>query len=108
MLSMMHYSGLQELPLTVFWAASPSSLDPASLPVQSLNNLHAVTLVIATIVCLVVCGLLIFSLVRVRRTFTSDFESERISQGSTALEVIWTAIPVGILAILLVLTYQTL
>ena len=59
-------------------------------------------------VFLIVCGLLIYSLVRFRRKSADEPEPDQSFHGNTTLEVIWTIIPVGILATLLVLTYQTL
>ncbi len=89
-------------------AAPPSPLDPASPAARSIANLHTITLIIATIVFLIVCGLLIYSLVRFRRKSENDPEPDQSFHGNTTLEVIWTIIPVGILATLLVLTYQTM
>jgi cytochrome c oxidase subunit 2 len=105
---MIHYAGVKGLSPAVAWAAPHPPLDPALPTVQSLANLHAITLVIATIISLIVCGLLIYSLVRVRHQVTNHLEPNRDFHGNTTLEVIWTVIPVAILAILLVLTYQTL
>ncbi|MBI1882000.1 MAG: hypothetical protein HYR94_27810 [Chloroflexi bacterium] len=106
MLRTIRYAGifgvLMGLLPAVVWAAPPS---PAA---RSIANLHAITLVIATIVFLTVCSLLIYSLVRFRRKSANGPEPDQSFHGNTTLEVIWTAIPVGILAILLVLTYQTL
>ncbi|MBE7474720.1 MAG: cytochrome c oxidase subunit II [Anaerolineae bacterium] len=89
-------------------AAPPSPLDPASPAARSIANLHTITLIVATLVFLIVCGLLIYSLVRFRRKSANDPEPDQSFHGNTTLEVIWTIIPVGILATLLVLTYQTL
>lgn len=89
-------------------AAPPSPLDPASPAARSIANLHTITLVIATIVFLIVCALLIYSLVRFRRRSADDPEPDQSFHGNTTLEVIWTVVPVGILAALMVLTYQTL
>ncbi len=68
----------------------------------------AITLVMATIVFMIVCSLLIYSLVRFRRRSPIDPEPEQSSQGNTTLELIWTIIPMGILVTLLVLTFQTI
>jgi cytochrome c oxidase subunit 2 len=89
-------------------AAPPSPLDPASPAARSIANLHTITLVMATVVFLIVCGLLIYSLVRFRRRSPNDPEPDQSFHGNTTLEVVWTIIPVGILVTLLVLTYQTM
>jgi cytochrome c oxidase subunit II len=91
-----------------YGGAPPSLLDPASPAARSIANLHTVTMVIATIVFAIVCGLLIYSLIRFRRKSADDPEPDQSFHGNTTLEVIWTVIPVGILATLLVLTYQTM
>jgi cytochrome c oxidase subunit 2 len=103
------FGALMGLLPTLALAAPPSPLDSVSSPAaRSIANLHAITLVIATIVFLIVCGLLVYSLVRFRRRSATDPEPDQSFSGNPTLEVIWTAIPVGILVILLVLTYQTL
>lgn len=89
-------------------AGPPSPLDPASPAARSIADLHTITLWIATIVFLIVCGLLIYSLVRFRRRSPDEPEPDQSFHGNTTLEVIWTVIPVGILVTLLVLTFQTL
>jgi cytochrome c oxidase subunit 2 len=89
-------------------AAPPSPLNPASPAARSIANLHTTVLVIATIVFLIVCGLLIYSLIRFRRRSANDPEPDQSFHGSATLETIWTIIPVGILVVLLVLTFQTL
>ena len=93
---------------TTTLAAPLSPLDPASPAVRSIANLHNIILVIATGVCLIVCGLLIASIVRVRRNAPDDPELDDSFRGSVILETIWTVIPVGILLLLLVLTFQAL
>ena len=81
-------------------AAPPSPLDPASPAARSIANLHTITLGIATIVFSIVCGLLIYSLIRFRRKSADEPEPDQSFHGNTTLEVIWTVIPVGILATL--------
>jgi cytochrome c oxidase subunit 2 len=93
---------------TVAWAAPPSPLDPVSPGASSIANLHNTILVIATLVFLIVSGLLIYSLVRFRRRSPDEPEPDQSFHGSAVLETIWTVIPVGILIVILVLTFQTL
>ncbi len=88
-------------------AAPPSPLDPASPAARSIANLHAIVLVIATIVFAIVGGLLVYSIVRFRRRSPDEPEPDQSFHGSAVLETIWTIIPVGILLVLLVLTFQT-
>ena len=89
-------------------AAPPSPLNPASPAARSIANLHNIILVIATIVFLIVAGLLVYSLIRFRRKSPDDPEPDQSFHGNATLETIWTLIPVGILVVLLVLTFQTL
>jgi cytochrome c oxidase subunit 2 len=88
-------------------AAPPSPLDPASPGARSIATLHNVVFVIATIVFAVVAGLLIYSLIRFRRRSADEPEPDQSLHGNATLETIWTLIPVGILVVLLVLTFQT-
>jgi cytochrome c oxidase subunit 2 len=88
-------------------AAPPSPLDPASPGARSIASLHNTVLVIAALVFMVVCSLLIYSLVRFRRKSDEDPEPEQL-HGNATLETIWTLVPVAILVVLLVLTFQTL
>jgi cytochrome c oxidase subunit II len=103
------FSGLMLLLLPVMaLAAPPSPLNPASPAARSIANLHNIVLVIATIVFLIVLGLLIYSLIRFRRRSADDPEPDQSFHGNATLETIWTIIPVGILVVLLVLTFQSL
>ena len=105
-------AGILGLMLTIFpavaLAAPPSPLDPASPAATSIANLHATILWIAAVVFIIVCGLLIYSLVRFRRRSADDPEPDQSFHGNAMLETIWTIVPVGILLVILVLTFQTL
>ena len=89
-------------------AQSPSPLNPASPAARSIASLHNVILWIATIVFLIVCALLAYSLVKFRRRSEDDPEPDQSFHGNATLETIWTLIPVGILVVLLILTFQTI
>jgi heme/copper-type cytochrome/quinol oxidase subunit 2 len=102
---------------TVHKAASPGltiALFPAvaaagqTSPLDPVAKLQTVILWIAAVILATVGGLLIYSLVRFRRTTTDDPGSDHTFQGSTVLETIWTIIPVAILLVILVLTFQTI
>lgn len=95
------------LPLATF-AAPPSPLDPASPAARSIANLHTIVLWIATVVFVIVCGLLIYAMVRFRRKSEDDPEPDQSFHGSVVLETIWTVIPVAILLVVLVLTFQVI
>ena len=87
-------------------AAPPSPLDPASPAARSIANLHTIVLAIAIGVFVIVCALLLYSIVRFRRKSADDPEPDQSFHGNAVLETVWTIIPVGILLVLLVLTYQ--
>ena len=89
-------------------AAPPSPLDPASPAARSIANLHTVIMWVATIVFLIVCVLLIYSIVRFRRKSDDDPEPDQSFHGNAVLETIWTIIPVVILLGILVITFQTM
>jgi cytochrome c oxidase subunit 2 len=112
LLKVVCYIVLSGLTMVVFpviaLAGPPSPLNPASPGARSIANLHAITLWIATIVFVIVAGLLIYSLVRFRRKSPDDPEPDQSFHSNTTLEAIWTIIPVGILIVLLVLTFQTM
>ncbi len=95
------------LPLTAL-AAPPSPLNPVSPAGRSIANLHNLILWIAAAVFIIVSGLLIYSLVRFRRRSADEPEPDQSFHGSAVLETIWTVIPVGILLVILALTFQTL
>ncbi len=63
---------------------------------------------LATGISVAVCGLLIYSLLRVRRNAASKAEPEQSFPSSPILEFIWTFIPVGLLLIILALTFQAM
>ncbi len=102
------FSVMMALFPAVALAAPPSPLDPASPGARSIANLHTTILWIAAAVFLIVCGLLIYSLIRFRRKSADDPEPDQSFHGSAVLETIWTIVPVGILLVILVLTFQTL
>lgn len=92
----------------VAWAAPPSPLNPASPGARSIANLHTTILWVAAAVFIIVCGLLIYSLVRFRRKSADAPEPDQSFHGSAMLETIWTVVPVGILLSILVLTFQSI
>ncbi|MDX1520396.1 MAG: cytochrome c oxidase subunit II [Anaerolineae bacterium] len=94
-------------PITAL-AAPPSPLNPASPAARSIANLHTIVLWIATLVFVIVCGLLFYAIIKFRRKSDDDPEPDQSFHGNVVLETIWTIIPVGILIVLLVLTFQVL
>ena len=86
---------------------SPSPLNPASTATRSIANLHGIVLWVATIVFIIVCVLLVYSIVRFRRKSDDDPEPDQSFHGNAVLEAIWTIIPVVILLGILVVTFQS-
>jgi cytochrome c oxidase subunit II len=85
---------------------SPSALYPASPNATSISNLFYFIFWIAVAVFVIVEALLLYSVVRFRRK--SDDEMPTQVHGNTKLEIAWTLAPAVVLAIVFVLTYQTL
>ncbi len=85
---------------------SPSSLYPASPNASSISGLFYFIFWIAVVVFVIVEALLLYSVVRFRRK--SDDEMPDQIHGNTKLEIAWTLAPAVVLAIVFVLTWQTL
>lgn len=64
--------------------------------------------VIAAVILLVTCLLLVQSLVRSYRRPADSLETAQALRTSRSLEALWTLLPIGLLVVLLVLTYQAL
>ncbi len=74
---------------------------------REIGDLYTIVLAVATVIFLVVEGLLIWSVVRYRRK-PSQTELPAQTHGNNLLEVIWTVIPTAIVAVLFMLTWNTL
>lgn len=75
---------------------------------QLITNLPHIIFWTAVAIFLIACTLLSYSLMRSQRHSAGDAEPEQSFHRNGVLEMIWTLIPVGILAVLLLLTYQTM
>lgn len=75
---------------------------------QLIANLPDIIFWIAATIFLIVCTLLSYSLIRSRHRSADDVETEQNLHRNGVLEMIWTLIPVGILILLLILTFQTI
>lgn len=89
-------------------AAPASPPDPATSPAGITEYLQAVTLWLAGGVFIIIGALLLISLIRFQRRPADAPAAEQGQQGSGAIEMIWTLIPMAILVALIVLTYQSL
>ncbi len=89
-------------------SAAPNGLmppDAATSQGQQIHNLYTLVFVVAVIIFVIVEGLIIWSVIRYRRR--SDELPPQI-HGNNTLEIIWTAIPMAIVAVLFFLSWQTL
>jgi cytochrome c oxidase subunit 2 len=84
---------------------TPSIFSPASAETASIRNLFNFILVMATLIFVVVEGLLVFAIFRFRNR---PPEAAMQFHGNTKLELAWTAAPAVILAILMGFTFQTM
>ena len=73
---------------------------PASQDAQVINNLFLLLYIFSAFVFLLVEGLLIFSVVRFRRRSANDAPVQ--IHGNTRLEILWTALPMIVVAIIFV------
>jgi cytochrome c oxidase subunit II len=90
---------------------SPSIFDPASHPAESIRTLSILIFAIAGFIFLVVEGVLVYSLIRFRRRDTvaanQSLEPPQV-YGSTPIEIAWTAAPLLIVTIIVLVTARTL
>jgi cytochrome c oxidase subunit 2 len=84
----------------------PSVFNPGSPEAHAIADLFGVTLLICAAIFGVVCGLMVYSMVRFRGR-EGDAEPRQIA-GHTRLEMAWTAVPLVIVAGLLALTFRTM
>jgi len=84
-----------------------SSLNPKSVEAQQIDDLWILVLVLATVVFVVVEGMLVLAIVRFRRRKDDDTEPRQV-HGNTPLEIAWSIAPAIILAIVAVPTLVTL
>ncbi|MCC6904750.1 MAG: cytochrome c oxidase subunit II [Anaerolineae bacterium] len=89
------------VPLQAF-AAPPTPLRPGSGNAAVFGALFWPILAIATVVFVLVEGLLIFAIVRYRRRYDDDTPVQ--VHGNNTLELIWTIIPALIMAVLFAMT----
>ena len=78
-------------------------LEPPAIPASmSIINFQGLLLWVAATVLIVVSGLLIFALFRLRARTSAD----SVDRSTTVLDTIWTLVPVAILILLIWLTVQ--
>ncbi len=85
---------------------SPSTLYPASNNATTISNLFYFIFWVAVAVFVIVESVLLYSVVRFRRKSENEMPTQ--VHGNTNLEIAWTLAPAIVLAVVFVLTYQTL
>ena len=110
--------GLPVLALAVFAAVLVAAcgsdgavLQPppaASEQGKATETLYQVVFIIGAIVFFLVEGLILFAAFRYRRRKNDDGSLPPQIHGSNVLEVIWTAIPIAVVAFLFIFSWQTL
>jgi len=84
--------------------SSTNIFAPASTPARTIFGLSMFVLAITALIFVVVCGLLVYSVVKFRGVaIDADREPAQV-YGSTQIEVAWTVIPVLIVAVLFLAT----
>src|SRR5260221_13697356 len=78
-------------------AAQPWGVAPASDGAEIISQIFWFTLVLATIVFVLVEGLLIYSSLRFRRRAPLPLQEPPQIHGNTRLEVLWATVPAPIL-----------
>ena len=88
-------------------AQQPSALAPAGPNSAAIANVFNIVLIMATVVFVVVEGLIVFSAFRFRRKAKDTSEPIQV-HGNTKAEIAWTILPALIVVTLFVLALQTL
>ncbi len=85
---------------------SPAFMQPASSISSKVTHLYVIVLIMSALVFVLVEGLLLYNIFRYRKRPGDDTIPEQ-SYRNLRLEIIWTAIPVLLVAVLFVLTIRT-
>ncbi len=97
--------------MTKSLTATTDALSPLALPVALFwaTGLQSLILWVATAVLIIASGLLVYSLLKIKKqpAPTADTNQD-VDKSSPWLDAIWTVVPIIILAVLLLLTYQAL
>lgn len=83
-----------------------TSLSPASQGVHDIDRLWMVAIAIFGLIFLLVTGLIVYSLMKYRWR-EGETDPEQIA-GQRTVEIVWTAVPLGIVTLLFLLTVKTM
>ena len=81
---------------------------PASTPAEAIHHLSLFVLTICTLIFLVVSGLLLYAVVKFRRTSDDDNREPAQIYGSNQVELAWTVIPMLIVVVLFLATARVI
>jgi cytochrome c oxidase subunit 2 len=87
-------------------AGSPTFLLPNSSVASDEADLYNILFYLSIAVFVIVVGWLLFNVIRFRRRPGDDTPPRQV-HGNTTLEIVWTVIPILLVAVLFVLTVQT-
>ena len=88
--------------------APPSMLRPVSTPAHEISTLAIFVLGVTTAIFLIVSGLLTYSVVRFRSRRADDGSEPPQVYGSGPVELAWTAVPVLIVFVLILVTARSI
>ena len=83
-----------------------SPLNPATAQARSIADLFILVLVLAAVILVVVAGFITYIAIKHRRRPGREEGSQ--VEGNLRLEILWTAVPVGILAVVLFFSVRTM
>jgi cytochrome c oxidase subunit 2 len=87
---------------------SPTSIfAPASTPAEAIAGLSVLVLGMTGVIFVIVCGLLVYAIVRFRRTPDEAIEPAQV-YGSNQVELAWTVIPMLIVVVLFLATTRVI
>jgi cytochrome c oxidase subunit II len=81
---------------------------PASTPAEAIHHLSLFVLTICAVIFLVVSGLLLYAVVKFRRTKDDDNREPAQIYGSNQVELAWTVIPMLIVVVLFLATARVI
>src|SRR5437773_859203 len=83
------------------------ALNPQSPQARAIFNLGIVTAIVMTVIFAVVVGIVVYALLRFPRWREGERDPEQ-GRGNKTIEIVWTAIPLAIVAVLFVLAARTM
>src|SRR4029434_4092422 len=81
--------------------------NPQSPQARAIFDLTIVVIVVMVVIFAVVVGIVMYALLRFPRWREGERDPEQ-GEGNTTIEIVWTAIPLAIVAVLFVLSARTM